>query len=244
MALQDKKGIALASGFILNSESLLDMRGCNDTVQELQEILNGGADPIGLTSYVKEDKGFYVYTGTQLENLRAIMSPASDSEDGKAGLVPAPTTSDGNKYLASDGTWKSITIPKYDNATTSNSGLMSAADKTKLDGISEGANKYVHPSYTAQSNGMYKITVDATGHVSGASLITKEDLLDLGIADGDNVYGEFVGASQTMAGEMGLVPAPEAGENNLFLRGDGTWDVPFGGIGILSEWGSESTDIP
>jgi hypothetical protein len=34
----------------------------------------------------------------------------------------------------------------YSNATTSAAGLMSAADKTKLDGIATGANNYVHPT--------------------------------------------------------------------------------------------------
>jgi len=34
----------------------------------------------------------------------------------------------------------------YSNATTSAAGLMSASDKTKLDGIETGANKYVHPT--------------------------------------------------------------------------------------------------
>ena len=48
---------------------------------------------------------------------------------------------------------------------------MSAADKDKLDGIAEGANKYTHPSYTAKSSGLYKITVNETGHVSGAEAI-------------------------------------------------------------------------
>lgn len=34
----------------------------------------------------------------------------------------------------------------YSNATTSAAGLMSAADKTKLDGIETGANNYTHPT--------------------------------------------------------------------------------------------------
>jgi hypothetical protein len=34
------------------------------------------------------------------------------------------------------------------NATTAAAGVMSAADKTKLDGIATGANNYTHPTYT------------------------------------------------------------------------------------------------
>lgn len=37
---------------------------------------------------------------------------------------------------------RSITIPTYSDATTSKAGLMSIADKLKLDGIAAGANKY------------------------------------------------------------------------------------------------------
>lgn len=33
----------------------------------------------------------------------------------------------------------------------------------------------------------------------------------------------FTGASASAAGKRGLVPAPASGDNNKFLRGDGTW---------------------
>lgn len=56
-----------------------------------------------------------------------------------------------------------------------------AADQTKLSGIEAGANKYVHPSYTAETADLYKVAVDATGHVSSATKATKEDIAALGI---------------------------------------------------------------
>ena len=43
--------------------------------------------------------------------------------------------------------------------TNTENGLMSSADKVKLDGIATGANKYVHPPYTPKESGLYKITV-------------------------------------------------------------------------------------
>lgn len=76
----------------------------------------------------------------------------------------------------------------YSPATDSANGLMSAEDKAKLDGIAEGANKYVHPSYTAKSSGLYKITVDASGHVSAATAATKTDITNLGIPAQDTKY--------------------------------------------------------
>ena len=74
----------------------------------------------------------------------------------------------------------------YSAATTSAEGLMSAADKTKLDGVTAGANKYTHPSYTARASGLYKVTVDSTGHVSAATAVTKSDITALGIPIGED----------------------------------------------------------
>lgn len=61
-------------------------------------------------------------------------------------------------------------------------------EKNKLAGIAIGANAYTHPSYTAKSSGLYKITVDETGHVSGTTAVTKSDITDLGIPAQDTVY--------------------------------------------------------
>ena len=40
---------------------------------------------------------------------------------------------------------------------------------------------YTHPNYTAKSSGLYKITVDDTGHVSDTTAVTKSDITALGI---------------------------------------------------------------
>ena len=77
---------------------------------------------------------------------------------------------------------------KLDVATASTAGAMSAADKAKLDGIAEGANNYTHPAHTAHESGLYKVTVDAQGHVSGAEAVTKEDITGLGIPAQDTTY--------------------------------------------------------
>ena len=73
-------------------------------------------------------------------------------------------------------------------ATQSTNGLMSAADKTKLDGVTAGANKYTHPRYTARASGLYKVTVDGTGHVSAATAVAKSDITALGIPESDTTY--------------------------------------------------------
>lgn len=50
------------------------------------------------------------------------------------------------------------------------------------------------------------------------------------------------GASADTAGSAGLVPAPQAGDQNKFLRGDGTWAEVTGGSVDLSEY-AKSTEV-
>lgn len=58
----------------------------------------------------------------------------------------------------------------------------------KLNGIEAEANKYEHAEHTAHDHGFYKVTVDAEGHVSNATAITKQDIVDLGIPGQDTTY--------------------------------------------------------
>lgn len=46
----------------------------------------------------------------------------------------------------------------------------------------------------------------------------------------------MAGATANTAGSAGLVPAPQAGDQNKFLRGDGTWAEVVGGNIDLSEY--------
>ena len=71
---------------------------------------------------------------------------------------------------------------------------LTAADRTKLDGIAEGANNYVHPAYASRSSGLYKITVDGTGHVVLASAVAKSDITPL--LDMDAIIAAFPDASE------------------------------------------------
>lgn len=51
--------------------------------------------------------------------------------------------------------------------------------KIKIDG--SDVTVYTHPAYTAKTSGLYKITVDATGHVSAVAAVEKADITALGI---------------------------------------------------------------
>ena len=176
------------------------------------QILGWSAD--GTAKWVNEKDTTY-----------SVMSGATIDADGKSGLVPSPTKG-AQRWLDSTGAWTTPPNTTYGAASSTSAGLMSAADKKKLDGITTGANKYVHPNYTAQDNGLYKITVDATGHVSAVTAVAKGDITALGIPSTNTTYGTFKGATTSEAGSTGLVIAPVAGNANRYLRSDGTWAVP------------------
>ena len=86
------------------------------------------------------------------------------------------TTVDLSNYVQKDGD-KVLSDNNYTDA-----------EKSKLAGIAEGANNYVHPSHTAQSEGFYKVTVDNQGHVTAVTAVTKEDITGLGIPGQDTTY--------------------------------------------------------
>lgn len=115
------------SGFITSTEA--DKLGVTYKLSKSgQDIVLIGSD--GSTSSAADSDTTY-----------AAMTGATASAAGKAGLVPAPAAGAATRYLRSDGTWQvpPDTNTTYSNATTSAAGLMSATDKTKLNGVAAGA---------------------------------------------------------------------------------------------------------
>lgn len=107
----------------------------------------------------------------------------------------------------SGATLGTITLPEVKVVTTTADGLMSAADKVKLDGVAEGATKvekstkngnilvngveqvvFTPAAHDAHAQGFYKITVDALGAVTGAVAVTKDDIVALGLPAQDTTY--------------------------------------------------------
>ena len=97
--------------------------------------------------------------------------------------IPAGGSSGQILRWSADGTaaWGADNNTTYGVASQSVNGLMSAADKKKLDGVAAGANKYIHPAYTARTGvptanqtpafgGTFSITQpvsDGSGHITG-----------------------------------------------------------------------------
>lgn len=114
-------------------------------------------------------------TFTTQDTTYGNMSGATTSAAGKAGLVPAPATGANNRYLRSDGTWA---VPPDNNttysvATQSVNGLMSSADKRKLDGLSSdyggaiGLATWSRDGLMAKTD---KAKLDAIGSISNTTI--------------------------------------------------------------------------
>lgn len=126
------------------------------------------------------------------KTIEAILGTKVDKIEG-FGLSSNDYTTEEKKKLAS--------LSDPDVATTENNGLMSSADKAKLDGIEAGANNYTHPEYEAKQAGLYRISVDNTGHVATADKMTSEELAAEGVSPADHTHdlGELVDTLETSA---------------------------------------------
>lgn len=148
----------------------------------------------------------------------SVFKGATHAANGSSGLVPAPNMAayDGGYFLGADGTWKSADITMVTesgetmfsilvhhlngdstqviipSASGSLAGVMSAADKTKLDGIATGANKYVHPTTSGNKH-------IPSGGSSGQILRWSADGTAVWGADNNTTYSD---ATQSTHGLM------------------------------------------
>lgn len=126
------------------------------------------------------------------KTIEAILGTKVDKIEG-FGLSSNDYTTEEKNKLAS--------LSDPDVATTENNGLMSSADKAKLDSIEAGANNYTHPVYEAKQAGLYRISVDNTGHVATADKMTADELKAEGVSPVDHTHdlGELVDTLDTSA---------------------------------------------
>ena len=138
------------------------------------------------------------------------------------------------KYLDNDGLlyfWQKIKELLSGKVNTESGKGLSTNDYTDIDrnklaGIETGANNYVHPAYgavngkpsfdqTPSFGGSFTVSQvarDETGHIAS--------LTDINITIPDTT---MTASTNSKAGKAGLVPAPPAGSQNMFLKGNGEW---------------------
>lgn len=157
-ATKDGDGNIISSTYIkkdtkLNASSSIHGVGVSLTGSysspKIEVSVNGGAIIDGSSSIVNAND---VY-----DFVKNNAASKDTFSTGKDGLVPAPSANDSLKYLRGDGTWGTPDTESYSEATASSAGLMSAADKIKLDSIENSANAYSLPNATSTTLGGVKI---------------------------------------------------------------------------------------
>lgn len=174
-------------------------------------------------------------TNTTYSNMGAATSSAA----GSAGLVPAPAAGKQASFLRGDGTWVVPTNTTYAKANTTTLGLVMIgyAENGKNYPVElDGSGKmFVNVPWT-DTNTTYGVVGanGSTGLVKNGSTVTSASgYIACPIVSGvpyykdtNTTYANMKAATASAAGAAGLVPAPAAGKQTSFLRGDGTWVVP------------------
>lgn len=167
------------------------------------------------------------------------MGGATSSAAGSAGLVPAPAAGKQASFLRGDGTWVVPTNTTYAKANTTTLGLVmigySENGKNYPVELDSSGKMYVNVPWT-DTNTTYGVVGanGSTGLVRNGSTVTSASGYTAcpivgGIPyykDTNTTYANMKAATDSAAGAAGLVPAPAAGKQTSFLRGDGTWVVP------------------
>lgn len=202
-----------------------------EQINELKEAVEGKAE---------SDHGHSYNDLTDKPTIPSVEGLASETYvDGKvAGIVnSAPETLDTlnelSKALGNDPNFAASVATQIGNKVDKVSGKglstndYTTAEKNKLAGLSTVATSgsyndlkdkpsipsaYNHPTYTAKANGLYKVTVDATGHVSGATAVSKSDITALGIPAQDTTYSHPASHPASMI--TGLAKVATSGSYN------------------------------
>lgn len=121
-----------------------------------------------------------------------------------------------------------FTDTTYNKATDSSLGLVqvgySTSGKNYAVTLDDSGNAYVNVPWTDSVANNPAITITQNGTSKGSFTLnqTSAETIDLT----DTTYSVFEAATSSVAGSTGLVPAPAAGKQTSFLRGDGTWVIP------------------
>lgn len=169
------------------------------------------------------------------KTIEAMLGTKVDKIEG-FGLSSNDYTTEEKKKLAS--------LSDPDVATTENNGLMSSADKAKLDGIEAGANNYTHPEYEAKQAGLYRISVDNTGHVATADKMTSEELAAEGVSPADHTHdlGELVDTLETSADVVEDADTIMVGATVASGDGSSTMKYTRRPLAALWDWIKSMTD--
>ena len=157
-----------------------------DTLEELATALKANEDIVNsilTTIGNKADGGdFGLHTGNTVVHITAAERTAWNA---KASTAVATTSANGLMSSADKTKLNGLSQVSYSVVTTSANGLMSSTDKTKLDGIAANANNYALPTSTASVLGGVKTGTNITNS-SGTISVANASTSAKGVVQLDN----------------------------------------------------------
>lgn len=151
-------------------------------------------------------------------NNSASISVSIDDSGNITTYAPTPGSTSNDTNIATTAFVKSI-VPTY----TAGAGLSLTSNEFSLDTSGATTGSY-GPSENITGNegttvNIPYITVDEYGRVTSIS--------DKVYTSKNSTYNDMTGATSSAVGTHGLVPAPAAGDQNKFLKGNGSWETPY-----------------
>lgn len=205
-------------------------------------------------SKLNSEDGYEPYTASQASSVPwsgvtgkpSTFTPPTSSATVLGGIKVGYTTSGKNYKVQLDSSGNAyVNVPWTDNNTTYNEATADTLGLVMIGYAENGKNypveldssgkMYVNVPWT-DTNTTYGVVGanGSTGLVKNGSTVTSASGYTAcpivgGIPyykDTNTTYADMKAATASAAGAAGLVPAPAAGKQTSFLRGDGTWVVP------------------
>lgn len=206
-------------------------------------------------SKLNREDGYEPYTASQASSVPwsgvtgkpSTFTPPTSSATVLGGIKVGYTTSGKNYKVQLDSSGNAyVNVPWTDNNTTYNEATADTLGLVKIGYVSNGKNyavllangkMYVNVPWTDSNTtytqatsdnlGLVKIGYSANGKNYPVALDGNGKMyVNVPWTDTNTTYTNMGAASASAAGKAGLVPAPAAGAQAKYLRGDGTWQTP------------------
>lgn len=206
-------------------------------------------------SKLNSEDGYEPYTASQASSVPwsgvtgkpSTFTPPTSSATVLGGIKVGYTTSGKNYKVQLDSSGNAyVNVPWTDNNTTYNEATADTLGLVKIGYTSNGKNyavllangkMYVNVPWTDNNTtysqatsdnlGLVKIGYSANGKNYPVALDGNGKMyVNVPWTDTNTTYTNMGAASASASGKAGLVPAPAAGAQAKYLRGDGTWQTP------------------
>lgn len=202
-------------------------RSCGSVANE--EALPSSGNQNGDVYNVENTGMNYVWDGTKWDALGSFVdlsgyvtkTTADSTYLGKTAKAASATTADKATVLANSRT---ITLTGDATGSTTFNGSANASiavTVTHADAADTATSATSATSATTATRLAANKTFSLTGAVTGSASSNLSGNVSIA-----TTYTAMKGASSSAAGTMGAVPAPAAGAQSKYLRGDGTWQTP------------------